>query len=74
MGWGGVCARSCISFTPLALIKIRKLLVVQEESGKNFKYIDRRFCARAPLRCYAGMEPNSSNADFDILQTYLSLL
>ena len=68
---GGI---SSISFTPLALRKIRKLLVVQEESGENFKNIDRRFRARAPLRCYAGMEPNSSNAGFDILQTNLSIL
>ena len=33
-----------------------------------------RFRAWVPLRCYAGMEPNSSNAGFDILQTNLSLL
>ena len=68
-GGGDFCARLCISLTPLALCKIRKLLIVQKESSENFKYID-RFRPQAPLRCYA----DSSNAGFDILQTHLSLL
>ena len=33
-----------------------------------------RFRAWVPLRCYAGMEPNSLIAGFDILQTNFSLL